>query len=168
MYKILIVSDSHGRKGQIMDLIDRITDLNHIFHLGDVVSDAIDLESISGLLVDYVAGNCDFNDMITPENKVVEILGKRFYLTHGHNERVKYSLKKLERLAKKEKFDGIFFGHTHEPYMEYYGETLIMNPGSISLPRNGKLPSYSIIQIDDKGRVHGTLNDYKNSSEKNF
>lgn len=157
MYKILVVSDSHGRRGPIMDLIRRITDLNHIFHLGDVVSDAEDLEAICGVPVDYVAGNCDFYEMNAPQRKIVEVLGKKFYLTHGHNEGVKYSLARLQALSEGNEYDGILFGHTHEAFLDYFGGTLVLNPGSVSLPRNGDEATFAIIQIDDKGRVHGTL-----------
>jgi len=164
MYKILVVSDTHGKIGPLMDLIDRIKDLNHIFHLGDLVGDAEDIEAVTKLPVDYVAGNCDFYESEISENKVVAIKGKRFLLTHGHNLGVKYSLKKLRAIARREKYDCIFFGHTHQTFLDYEGKTLILNPGSISLPRNSDFPTYAIIQIDDKACIHATLNDFK----KNF
>lgn len=164
MYKILIVSDTHRKIGPLMDLIDGITDLNHIFHLGDLVRDAEDIEAITNIPIDYVAGNCDFYDNQVPTKKVVIIKGKRFFLTHGHNLGVKYSLDNLRALAREEKYDGIFFGHTHQSFLGKEGQTLILNPGSISEPRNSQLPSYAIIQIDDKACIHATLDTYK----KNF
>lgn len=164
MYKILVVSDTHGKISPLIDLIGQITDLNHIFHLGDLVSDAEGIEAITNIPIDYVAGNCDFYENQVSTKKVVIIKGKRFFLTHGHNLNVKYSLDNLRWLARKEKYDGIFFGHTHTSFLGYEKKTLILNPGSLSEPRNSPLPSYAIIEIDDKASIHATLNDL----EKNF
>lgn len=157
MYKILVISDTHGRKGAMFDLVARITDADRIFHLGDVVADAVDLESVVDIPVDYVAGNCDFYEMSAPQKKIVEIMGNKFYLCHGHHERVKYSLGYLEQLAEDNHYDCILFGHTHRSHLSHVGRKILLNPGSISLPRDGKKPSFAIIQIDDKGRIHATL-----------
>lgn len=88
MYKILVLSDTHRKMDRVTALIDRITDLNHIIHLGDMVRDAEDLEAIYDIPIDYVAGNCDFNSSVRQRN-VVKLRGKTFYLTHGHLHGVK-------------------------------------------------------------------------------
>lgn len=156
MYKILVISDTHGKLGPTIDLINRFNDLNHIFHLGDMVNDAEDLKAIFDIEVDYVAGNCDFYSDV-PHNKVVEILGKRFYLTHGHLEKVKYTYEYLEKQAEENNFDGVFFGHTHMQHFLKTNGKILCNPGSISQPRDGKNPGFALIQIDDKACIHGAL-----------
>jgi uncharacterized protein len=161
MYKILVISDTHKKISGVIELISRITDLNHIIHLGDVVDDVMDLKALYDVRIDFVAGNCDFYTYDVPTSKIVEIGGKNFYLTHGHKENVKYSLENLYAIADSKNVDGIFFGHTHQPILTYHHEVLILNPGSISEPRNHKFPSYAIIQIDGEARIHATLNDYK-------
>lgn len=161
MYKILVLSDTHRKISHVIDLIDRIHDLNHIIHLGDVVEDAEDLKALYDVPFDNVAGNCDFYNSGAPEYKIVEICGKRFYLTHGHREHVKSSLGNLAYIAESEKVDVVLFGHTHQPILTYHNDTIILNPGSISEPRNSKFPSYAIIQIDAEARIHATLNDLK-------
>ncbi len=125
------------------------------------MSDAQDLESFLDIPIHYVTGNCDYYSIAAPSSRVVEVLGKRFFLTHGHNHGVKFSLDHLRFLANEEGYDCILFGHTHIPLMEYEGDTLIMNPGSISLPRNSDYPTFAIIQIDDKACIHGTLEEFK-------
>ena len=157
MYKILVISDSHGRKGAMLDLLQRVSDADRIFHLGDVVSDALDLEAVVNIPVDYVAGNCDFYEMHAPQKKIVEIFGKKFYLCHGHHEGVKYSLGVMEQLAAENDYDCLLFGHTHIQHMSYYNQKIILNPGSISMPRDGQKPGFGIIQIDREGRIHATL-----------
>ncbi len=41
-----------------------------------------------------VAGNCDENSKDTPEDLVLEIRRKKFFLTHGHNYNVNNGIDK--------------------------------------------------------------------------
>jgi hypothetical protein len=163
MYKILVISDTHHHIGNVIDLIGRISDLNHILHLGDLVADAMDIKAICDVPVHYVSGNCDSYHPDVRDTVIVEIKKKKFLLTHGHRYHVKSSLAHLEKIAEDHHVDVALFGHTHMSYLGYDNDILIMNPGSISQPRNSKNPSYGIIEIDGEGRIHGTLNDYKKS-----
>ena len=54
--------------------------------------------------------------------------------------------------------DIVMVGHTHRPVIETaYGVTLI-NPGSLSYPRQeGKKPSYVLMEINEKGEADFTL-----------
>lgn len=36
----------------------------------------------------------------------------------------------------------ILYGHTHIPMLEYAKDTLYLNPGSITIPKNDYPPSY--------------------------
>jgi len=159
MYKILVISDTHKKITQTLKLMDKIPDVDHIFHLGDLVSDAIDIASVVDIPVDYVAGNCDFYERNARTTKIVEIGQNKFFLTHGHHYNVKHSMTDLERMAKEENYSGILFGHTHMAHMSYIGNTLLLNPGSISKPKNSQKPTFAILQVDARGAVHATLND---------
>ena len=56
-------------------------------------------------------------------------------------------------------FDIAMFGHTHRPYFEDRENVIILNPGSISYPRqDGRKPSYMIMELDKKGKAHFTQN----------
>ena len=49
------------------------------------------------------------------------------------------------------------FGHTHKPYLETKDGVTILNPGSLSYPRQeGRRPSYMIMDIDEAGEGHYT------------
>ena len=54
----------------------------------------------------------------------------------------------------------VIYGHTHRPLMDDTdGEVLVLNPGSISFPRQeGKHPSYMVMEIDEAGEAHFRLN----------
>ena len=44
------------------------------------------------------------------------------------------------------------YGHTHRPYLEQGGKVTILNPGSLSYPRQeGHRPSYMIMELDKDG-----------------
>lgn len=46
------------------------------------------------------------------------------------------------------------FGHTHKPYLETKDGVTILNPGSLSYPRQeGRRPSYMIMDIDEAGEA---------------
>lgn len=157
MYKILVLSDTHHNLSNSIQLINRMKDLSHIIHLGDLASDAEDLEAMFSIPVTYVKGNCDFLSTGVPSSQILDIKGNRIFLAHGHEHGVKYSDEHLRVLARKEKYQIILFGHTHTAFFGYEGDTILMNPGSISLPRNQKLPSFGLIEIDEKARIHAAL-----------
>ena len=47
------------------------------------------------------------------------------------------------------------FGHTHKPYLDTEDGITILNPGSLSYPRQeGRRPSYMIMTIDEAGEAH--------------
>lgn len=46
------------------------------------------------------------------------------------------------------------FGHTHRPYLEQDEEMIVLNPGSLSYPRQpGRQGSYMIMEIKSDGNV---------------
>ncbi len=153
--RILVLSDTHRHIGALLELLGGDHRFDRIFHLGDMVSDAIDINSISGVPVDYVAGNCDWGSG-APNKKVVVVKNKKFYLCHGHREHVKSGDGVLRQLIRKDGYDGALYGHSHRADISWEGDSFIMNPGSISLPRDGE-PSYGVITIDDNGLIHTNI-----------
>lgn len=143
MTKIFIVSDTHGDLSRAAEALRQEEPVDYIFHLGDNVRDAAHLTG-TGLVIS-VLGNCDFGGASLSER--ISIGGKSLLLTHGHSQGVKYGLNRLAYFAQEREADAVFFGHTHIPVIEYYNGILLMNPGSISLPRSGK-PTYGIVEIE--------------------
>lgn len=161
--KILVLSDTHRSIRNVINLMSEMTDVDKIIHLGDLVRDAQDLKSIyNNISVEYIAGNCDFFEGNIPKEKIMLIHGKKILITHGHVYNVKRSYEEITNLFYSKHVDVVLFGHSHIPYLHYVGDGVLMNPGSISEPRDGRMPSYGIIEIDEKGKVHATLNQLKN------
>ena len=51
-----------------------------------------------------------------------------------------------------EKVDVVMFGHTHVPYIDIGPDLTILNPGSLSFPRQeGRKGSYMILEMDEDG-----------------
>ena len=49
------------------------------------------------------------------------------------------------------------FGHTHRPYLSQEEGLTVLNPGSLSFPRqDGRKPTYMLMEIDENGEAHFT------------
>ena len=74
---------------------------------------------------------------------------------HGHNFYVHGSTKYLKEYARDNGIDVVMFGHTHRPYIEIEEDVVILNPGSISYPRQeDRRQTFLIMEIDDMGDAH--------------
>ena len=52
----------------------------------------------------------------------------------------------------------MIFGHTHKPCLKFEEDMIIMNPGSLTYPRQeNRLPSYIVLEMDEEGRVEGEI-----------
>ena len=68
-------------------------------------------------------------------------------------------MQEIKRQAVTRGIDIVMFGHTHKPYLEKDGGITILNPGSLSYPRQeGHKPSYIIMDVDRDGEAHFTVN----------
>ena len=148
--KILVISDTHG---QIMNAVRLIETkkYDYCIHLGDVVRDCEDLESIfPRQKFIFVKGNNDpfVRDSSFPDERIFNLGGKKFLVCHGHKYHVKSSLARLKSTGAVNECDIILFGHTHKAYIENDG-LLVMNPGSHQ--------SYGEIVIDDVGNIMAEL-----------
>lgn len=155
--KILVMSDSHGRSDLVRKCIEQHPDVQAVFHLGDLAPDIRKMEQLFPDKQFYsVRGNCDFSETDVPVERLVTLEGTGILLTHGHAHYVNYSLGTLLRCAKDKGAQIALYGHTHVPYNMYHDGIYVMNPGSLTYPRNGSRPSYGLIEITSKGILINT------------
>ena len=156
--KVLIVSDTQRRHGNLETVLENVGKMDLLIHLGDAEGEEDYIEAIAGCPVEIIAGNNDFFSNLDKE-KVI-LLGKyKVLLTHGHYYNVTVGVERLKEEARERGIDIAMFGHTHRPYLEIGNELVILNPGSISFPRQeGRKPSYILMEIDDRGEAHFTIN----------
>ena len=157
--RYLLVSDTHGRN----ELLERIFRKEGLFYglifCGDGEGLEKEIWSIPGCPAELhmVKGNNDWGSELLYE--CVLKLGKyRIFLTHGHQYRVRTGLMSLSYRASEKMCDMCFFGHTHVPQMENMGGVLLVNPGSLTYPRQpDRKPSYVVITVDGDGELDFTF-----------
>ncbi len=155
--KILIVSDTHRRDENLSAVLEKEGPIDRLIHLGDVEESRNYIIQAAGCPVDMVAGNNDFMWDLPREKEIM--LGKyKVLLTHGHYYYVSLDTKMLRREARAREFDIAMYGHTHKPRIEEHDGLIIMNPGSLSYPRQeGRKPSYIIMEIDEEEKIHAEI-----------
>lgn len=152
--KVLIVSDTHGREQNLAEALEQTGPIDQLIHLGDVEGGAEHIRELAGdAPAAIIAGNNDFFCDL-PNERIFTLGGHRIFMTHGHGYFVHSGILYLKREARKKGADIVMFGHTHKPYMEEDNELLVLNPGSLSLPRQeGHRPTYIVMEIADDGQI---------------
>lgn len=157
--KILIVSDTHRKDDNLKRVIEINQPLDMLIHLGDA-------EGSEGKIAGWVGENCDLemilgnNDFFSDLDREKELnIGRyKVLLTHGHYYNVSLGVERLEQEARDRQIDIAMYGHTHRPFYEVHNGIIILNPGSLSYPRQeGRKSSYMLMEIDDQGQAHFTL-----------
>lgn len=158
--KILIVSDTHRRDENLKLVIKKTAPIDMLIHLGD--SEGSD-EFIPGWVnqgcrVEMVLGNNDFFSPLERE-KEIKIGDYKVLITHGHYYSVSLGTERLREEALDRGCQIAMYGHTHRPIIEDKKGVVVLNPGSLSYPRQeGRKPSYMIMELDQQGIAHYTIN----------
>ena len=142
---IAVVSDTHGAKNAIRRVKKAIANADVLIHLGDNIADLKYIKEDFKGEVYGVNGNCDFTSNF-PIEQIVEIEGKRFFITHGHKYGVKYDISTIFYKGKELGVDAVLFGHTHVKVIDQEEGVWIINPGSTSLPKD-RSESMAFIEI---------------------
>lgn len=156
--KYLIASDIHGSLVYCEKLIEafRRESADRLILLGDILyhgprndlPEGYDPKGVTALLNTYrdkilcVRGNCDtevdqmvLSFPIMAEYAALDAGDKLMYLTHGHH----FNINSLPPLNAG---NILLYGHTHIPLCEERDGVLCLNPGSVSIPKNGTPHSY--------------------------
>lgn len=156
--RILIVSDTHRRNENFLRVVDKIGPLDLVVHCGDVEGSEYVISEAAGCPVEIVQGNNDFFSDL-PKEKEFMIGGYKVWLTHGHHYYISMNNEMIKQEARAREADIIMCGHTHKPVIDREVDLTLINPGSISFPRQeNRKPSYILMEIDAKGEAHYTLN----------
>ncbi|XMB86160.1 phosphodiesterase [Mycoplasmatota bacterium WC44] len=172
--KLFIISDIHGSYKYLKKAINKFNDsgADYLLILGDILyhgarndlPEEYNTKKCLALLNEYsekiiaVRGNCDsevdqmvLNFNITADYNQLILGDKRLFMTHGHL----YE----DSLPTLNKGDIYIQGHSHVLKAENSNGIHILNPGSISLPKEGNQNTYGIIDnkkfkvIDFEGKV---------------
>jgi len=160
MSKFLIVSDSHGDRAILSNIINKWqSQVDGIFFNGDSELAAEDAVFYG---VSTVIGNMDYDDDFV-EARATTIDNVTFFQTHGHLYHVTTfngwaNLELLDKAARESHAQVVLFGHTHIDGALAYNGKLFINPGSTSLPKGPRAAiggTYAVLVVEpDRFIVH--------------
>ncbi|MDO4648504.1 MAG: metallophosphoesterase [Eubacteriales bacterium] len=147
--RILVISDSHGDARSVRRAVKQAGSIDWLIHCGDVEGDLYShLPEPPAYAVVSVRGNCDYSK--SPDEIVIKAGYYRIYVTHGDHFSVHQNSDRLLAKAKSEFADIALYGHIHVPEIEERDGILIVNPGSLSRPRQyPRVPTYAILTISE-------------------
>ncbi|MFH1036609.1 MAG: YfcE family phosphodiesterase, partial [Patescibacteria group bacterium] len=133
--KIAIVADTHDNLPNLKKAVNWIKNekIRLILHLGDVSDEEILKKALNGFKgkIYLSRGNCDLGDFkkiegikVFEEMGEIKIGGKKIAFSHFPNI--------AENLASEGKYDFVFYGHTHKPWIKKVGKTVLANPGNLA------------------------------------
>ena len=157
MNKILIVSDTHRKNENYLEVLEKCGPFDGVIHCGDVEGSEFTICEAAGCPVEMVMGNNDFFSELPREKEFT--LGKyKVWLTHGHNYYVSMDNQTIKKEAVARGVDIVMYGHSHRPVVDYDKEVIAINPGSLTYPRQeGRKPSFIIMEMDSHGEAHFTI-----------
>lgn len=152
--KILVVSDTHGKNDVLKKVIELEKPFDVLVHAGDMEDQVKSILGYTSYGIRIVAGNCDYG-LGYPRELQFNLDDRHIMLIHGNfvagaSCNTRLDITPLENYARSKGADILIYGHTHIPkIIQREDDFLIINPGSLSLPRqNDGRPSYCIMEID--------------------
>ena len=153
MQRILIVSDTHKRLGNLYEALEKEGSVDAMIHLGDLEGDEDIVNEMIPGPVYMVPGNNDYYSQ-APRELEIQLAGKNVLLTHGHYYYVSLDLQTIRQEGIARGMDIVMFGHTHKPYFDQREGIILLNPGSLSFPRQeGRKGSYMLLETDGQGEL---------------
>ena len=151
--KILITSDTHGSHRNLDIALAQMKPIDMFIHLGDHEDGLEYMNEIVDCEKHMIRGNNDFFSRL-PKDKEFFIGTKKVFMTHGHEYGIWSNLDRLIRAGEERKADIIMFGHAHTPHLEVRSDITVLNPGSISYPRQiGRLSTFILMEMDSSGNI---------------
>ncbi len=159
--KIGVISDTHGDAEAWQKAYKIFAGAKHILHSGDILYHGVfnpivktydakklaEMINKSSIPILFAKGNCDSDvDQLALQypitSQLTEVALDDLTISVHHGD--KFS---NEEIAVKYKPDIIISGHTHLYGIDTYQETILLNPGSPSLPKDAdKTPTVALIE----------------------
>ncbi len=153
---VLVVSDTHKKNENYFRVLKKVKP-DRVIHCGDIEGSENILLEKTDCLLEMVAGNNDYFSVL-PMEREFGIGNYKIWVTHGHNYYVSMGTERLKQEARARGVNIVLCGHTHRPKIDLSDDVMVVNPGSISYPRqDGRKPSYVLMDFDRFGEVHFTI-----------
>ncbi len=157
--RVLVISDTHGRSRNLDQILEMEEPFDALIHCGDVEGEEDYIEVVAECPAYIVAGNNDFFSQL-PREIEEDLGGHRIFVSHGHYYGVSIDLGRIREEGIARGADIIAFGHTHKPVVKQKDGVTLINPGSLSYPRqSGRRPTYMIMDLEENGEVSCTIHE---------
>ncbi len=155
--KILIVSDTHRYNENYLKALEKEAPIDMLIHCGDVEGSEYLYAETAHCPIHMVSGNNDFFSSLNREGEFM--IGQfKVFLTHGHAYNISMGNELLLEEGRARGADIVMFGHTHRPMAEVVKGIYMVNPGSLTYPRQeGRRPSYIVMNTDEKKDLSFTI-----------
>lgn len=140
--KLLLVSDSHNNIDILKKIIIKHYDCDYYIHLGD---SQLNKELLNPFI--SVKGNCDYDNF--PLSLDLNIEDFNIHFEHGH-----FINKSLHDYLNNINCDIFIFGHTHKKMYEKINGKIVINPGSLTRPKDCNEGSYVILQLKNHNIIN--------------
>lgn len=160
--KLMIASDIHGSEYYCKQLIEQYhkESADKLILLGDILyhgprndlpkgynpKGVIELLNSMKEEILCVRGNCEaevdqmvLSFSVLSDSMILYLDNRMVFATHGH-------IFNKENLPQLKKGDILLHGHTHVQALEKFDGYYYLNPGSVSIPKNGNENSYMIYE----------------------
>ena len=160
--KLMFASDIHGSAYYCRKMLEayQAEEAGRLILLGDILyhgprndlpkeyapKEVIAMLNLMKNDICAVRGNCEaevdqmvLDFPIMADYALLELNGKTFYATHGH-------IHNADALPPMQAGDILIHGHTHVLKAEKREDYTLLNPGSVSIPKEGNPPSYAILE----------------------
>lgn len=148
----MVVSDTHGSVEAFAAVLAWAAGrgLTRGLFLGDGSDDIEPAAAASGAVLSWTAvrGNMDGAG---PLSAVVELAGRRLYLTHGQGFQLDSGFELLAGAARTAGAEAALFGHTHIPCFDFFGGLCFLNPGSVGRSRSRLGASFAVLDLPVRG-----------------
>jgi len=145
--KILLLSDTHSDIGRACHIYEKLNNIDLVLHCGDYQSDAEFMERYVEVPIISVKGNSDH--CTSPDHKTVDTPYGKILITHGHMEFVNFRFDNLLYLAEENDCFAACFGHTHVAMNEDFDGIRLINPGSLTEPRDGSGGTFAVLDCTE-------------------
>jgi len=144
--EVIIVSDNHEAKEGLASILEEHPDADHYFHCGDS-----NLDSSMDIMQRFITvkGNTDYTFDYKDKERLALASGDYVLVTHGHLYSVNRGTRGLVEMENFSMFEAMYrkqkpakttiimYGHTHIVDVKMEEKVLVINPGSVALPRGG-------------------------------
>lgn len=142
--KVIVVSDSHGKNSRLDEVLMLEPKADYYLHCGD-----IEASEDAYPMYQTVQGNNDYFCSY-PDHLKIKVAEHQILVMHGNQFPYMKRIERMAEYARQQHCDIFCFGHTHVAMIEKVNGILMLNPGSLWRSRDGRGPSYAVMNIEEQ------------------